>query len=505
MRPTTEQIVAFARVLLADPDATAAPPSAEGAERAADAAAAAAAPTAYATVISEIVPLLSELLSGSGAQELGMENTSAVCEAASEALVELAAELRADDIGPTVLTAVLCLAHDNDVEENRVVATQLLGNLAPTIGRELCCQFVVHEIVSLADDPVFRVRKAAALKIGALCSVVGEERRWRGCCASSRCARDADPDADPDPTGAPPAFPSAPHPTTLPTLTARPPPAPRLLQGARARRDLGRAQGVGREPGRGGGGDAAPCARTSSSPSSTFHGDGSRWVRIAACQALGPFIATLPTEHISADLLTLFAQLASPNNTAVGDSDIAFYCAYNFPGVAQAVGAARWSELADAFRTLTTNLQWKVRRTLSFSLHALAAVLGRDAAEAELVGTFDHFLKDLDEVKVGVIAHIAAFLAVLSEGERRKSCRRCSRSKRRPTTGASATPSPCSSPTSAQSSTDATPSSAPSSRSRSTCAATRSRRCASPPSAKWARCSAPCSTRRAEATRRRGS
>ena len=171
-----EQIVAFARVLLADPDATAAPPSAEGAERAADAAAAAAAaPTAYATVISEIVPLLSELLSGSGAQELGMENTSAVCEAASEALVELAAELRADDIGPTVLTAVLCLAHDNDVEENRVVATQLLGNLAPTIGRELCCQFVVHEIVSLADDPVFRVRKAAALKIGALCSVVGEE------------------------------------------------------------------------------------------------------------------------------------------------------------------------------------------------------------------------------------------------------------------------------------------------------------------------------------------
>ena len=126
-------------------------------------------------MISEIVPLLSELLSGSGAQELGMENTSAVCEAASEALVELAAELRADDIGPTVLTAVLCLAHDNDVEENRVVATQLLGNLAPTIGRELCCQFVVHEIVSLADDPVFRVRKAAALKIGALCSVVGEE------------------------------------------------------------------------------------------------------------------------------------------------------------------------------------------------------------------------------------------------------------------------------------------------------------------------------------------
>ena len=73
-----------------------------------------------------------------------------------------------------VLTAVLCLAHDNEVEENRVVATQLLGALAATVGRDLCCQFVLPEIVSLADDPVFRVRKAAAMKIGSLCSVVGE-------------------------------------------------------------------------------------------------------------------------------------------------------------------------------------------------------------------------------------------------------------------------------------------------------------------------------------------
>ena len=42
-----------------------------------------------------------------------------------------------------------------------------------------------------------------------------------------------------------------------------------------------------------------------------FHDDGSRWVRIAACQALGPFIATLPTESISADLLALLAAHAT--------------------------------------------------------------------------------------------------------------------------------------------------------------------------------------------------
>ena len=50
------------------------------------------------------------------------------------------------------------------------------GALASTVGKELCCQFVLPEIISLADDPVFRVRKAAALKIGSLCHVVGEAR-----------------------------------------------------------------------------------------------------------------------------------------------------------------------------------------------------------------------------------------------------------------------------------------------------------------------------------------
>ena len=96
-------------------------------------------------------------------------------DAASEALLELTGLLKPDDRGQTVLTAVLCLAHDNDTEENRVTATQLLGSLAAVVGRDLCCQFVLPEIVSLADDPVFRVRKAAALKLGSLCSAVGEQ------------------------------------------------------------------------------------------------------------------------------------------------------------------------------------------------------------------------------------------------------------------------------------------------------------------------------------------
>ena len=53
-------------------------------------------------------------------------------------------------------------------------------------------------------------------------------------------------------------------------------------------------------------------------------------------KALGPFIATLPSRCISSDLLGLFTQLATPSNANAADSDIGYYCALNFPGVAQA-------------------------------------------------------------------------------------------------------------------------------------------------------------------------
>ena len=135
----------------------------------------------------------------------------------------------------------------------------------------------------------------------------------------------------------------------------------------------------------------------------SFHDDGSRWVRIAACQALGPFIATLPSHCISSDLLGLFTQLATPSNANAADSDIGYYCAFNFPGVAQAVGPQRWGELSDAFLTLSNNVQWKVRRTLSYSLHDLAHILGQELTTEQLLPTFDRFLKDLDEVKVGML------------------------------------------------------------------------------------------------------
>jgi hypothetical protein len=46
-------------------------------------------------------------------------------------------------------------------------------------------------------------------------------------------------------------------------------------------------------------------------------------------------------------------------------------------GVLQTVGKERWEgELAQTYFTLVKDLQWKVRRTLSYSFHEVARILG---------------------------------------------------------------------------------------------------------------------------------
>jgi len=58
--------------------------------------------------------------------------------------------------------------------------------------------------------------------------------------------------------------------------------------------------------------------------------------------------------------------------------------------------------------------QWKVRRTLAFSIHELAVIVGTEITCRDLVPIFNGFLKDLDEVRIGVLRHLADFLRLLT-------------------------------------------------------------------------------------------
>lgn len=53
-----------------------------------------------------------------------------------------------------------------------------------------------------------------------------------------------------------------------------------------------------------------------------------------------------------------------------------------------------------------------MRRTLAFSIHELAVILGDQLTAADLVPIFNGFLKDLDEVRIGILKHLYDFLKV---------------------------------------------------------------------------------------------
>uniref|UniRef100_A0A8I5N4N7 Putative WW-binding domain-containing protein n=1 Tax=Papio anubis TaxID=9555 RepID=A0A8I5N4N7_PAPAN len=125
------------------------------------------------------------------------------------------------------------------------------------------------------------------------------------------------------------------------------------------------------------------------------------------------------TDIIPQPLLDQYVSMTDPARAQTVDTDIAKHCAYSLPGVALTLGRQNWHCLKDTYETLASDVQWKVRRTLAFSIHELAVILGDQLTAADLVPIFNGFLKDLDEVRIGVLKHLYDFLKLLHEDKRR--------------------------------------------------------------------------------------
>lgn len=127
----------------------------------------------------------------------------------------------------------------------------------------------------------------------------------------------------------------------------------------------------------------------------------------------GPSTSNCQQDIIPQRLLDDFLSMTDPSRKQTVDSEIAKHCAYSLPGVAYTLGPKNWHCLKDVYQKLATDVQWKVRRTIASSIHELAKILGEDLTASELVPVFNGFLKDLDDVRIGVLRHLADFLQLL--------------------------------------------------------------------------------------------
>lgn len=116
------------------------------------------------------------------------------------------------------------------------------------------------------------------------------------------------------------------------------------------------------------------------------------------------------------DLVDYFVSMAEPELCEEGE--IPYHCAFSFPAVALTLGKENWPYLKKAYQSLAGAKQWKVRRTLASSIHEIAIILGEELTATDLVPIYDGFIKDLDEVRIGVLKHLATFLKILKPNYR---------------------------------------------------------------------------------------
>ncbi len=132
---------------------------------------------AYTIVLHILIPMVAELTTDRHLQ---------VRSSATDSLIQLAGMIKHEDLEAYLLPIVKSLSNDATEEEHRLEAAQvgepmriasfthkLLATISPLLGTELREQFVLPLVLKLAEDRVFRVRKAIAANFGEICNTSG--------------------------------------------------------------------------------------------------------------------------------------------------------------------------------------------------------------------------------------------------------------------------------------------------------------------------------------------
>lgn len=113
------------------------------------------------------------------------------------------------------------------------------------------------------------------------------------------------------------------------------------------------------------------------------------------------------------ELVELFVSMTNPPHAHMTDIEIALHCAFSLPAVALTLGRENWGFLRGTYERLAADMQWKVRKTVACSVHELAEILGEELTAKDLVPIYTGFIKDLDEVRIGALKHLADFVKVI--------------------------------------------------------------------------------------------
>lgn len=229
----------------------------------------------------------------------------AACE---EQLGEVSSLMDEKDKGDQILTICLRLAHDDRNDDNKIVGLKLLTKLASNFGMNLCEQYVGLEILSMGEDPNWKVRREAVIqmpKVGQVVSPTFFEKKL------------------------------------LP-----------FFKGISKDQTWGVRKACVESL-------VAVCQILQLDKRNAFFSeimldlvkDESKWVKISAFKALGPYIHSLKGGPLSGRVFESFLMMADPKvNALTEENEIAISCAFYFPAVVYTVGKQCWVQLSKVFK-----------------------------------------------------------------------------------------------------------------------------------------------------------
>ncbi|CAD8098728.1 unnamed protein product [Paramecium sonneborni] len=318
-------------------------------------------------------------------QELLKSNNFDIKELAGNSISIVAKELNERDRGNLILTQVIQMAHDDNNDENVIIAVKLFGQLAADFGPELSESFIALEILSKGDDAKQPIRKEAVLQLANIAKVLSkdfikhrllpffskktEERTWqtRKACLDIIVKLAEQTDTE-----------------NFDLITGR------LL---------------------------------------ALLDDQNKWVKQHAYKQLGKYISIITrSENINDKLLEFYLKMNDSDIRELGiDNEIVIECALYFPAVLQVYTEKKWPQLSKLFmkliihkdKVLLYNIPLRVKKPLACSLHVLAKLLGPSLAYSELLKVLEQLLQDPnDEIKHGAVENLGLFFDAIEESKR---------------------------------------------------------------------------------------
>ncbi|CAD8165671.1 unnamed protein product [Paramecium octaurelia] len=308
-------------------------------------------------------------------QELLKSNNFDIKEQAGNSISIVAKELNERDRGNLILTQVIQMAHDDNNDENVMIAVKLFGQLAADFGPELSESFIALEILSKGDDAKQPIRKEAVLQLANIAKVLSkdfikhrlipffskktEERTWqtRKACLDIIVKLAEQTDTE-----------------NFDLITGR------LL---------------------------------------ALLDDQNKWVKQHAYKQLGKYISIITRqENINDKLLEFYLKMNDSDIRELGiDNEIVIECALYFPAVLQQIIYEIDQSQGQGIHIY--NISLRVKKPLACSIHVLAKLLGPQQAYSELLKVLEQLLQDPnDEIKHGAVENLGLFFDAIEESKR---------------------------------------------------------------------------------------